>query len=88
MKDIIYPPKEERLPQECKNCLVVSYDLETTGLSTDDEIVQIGAYTYHSANHRTSDFSQFILPATRTIHPNAASVVGLEVRTGRLYDSR
>ena len=88
MKDVIHPPTEEYLPPGCKNCLVVSYDLETTGLSSDDEIIQIGAYTYSSANRRPSFFNQFILPATRTIHPNAASLIGLEVRTGSLHDSR
>lgn len=88
MRDFIHPPTEEHLPPGCKNCLVISYDLETTGLSWDDEIIQIGAYTYSPSNHRTSFFNQFILPATRTIHPNAASLIGLEVRTGSLYDSR
>jgi DNA polymerase III epsilon subunit-like protein len=88
MKDIVHPPTEEHLPPWCKNCLVISYDLETTGLSSEDEIIQIGAYTYSPANHQTSDFSQFILPATRSIHPDAASVIGLEVRMGSLHDSR
>jgi DNA polymerase III epsilon subunit-like protein len=79
---------EEHLPTESKNCLVVSYDLETTGLSSDDEIIQIGAYTYIPSGRRSSDFSQFILPATRLIHPEAAAKIGLEVQRGILYDSR
>jgi len=87
-RDIIHLPTEEHLPPGCKNCLVVSFDLETTGLSSDDEIIQIGAYTYIPAIHRTLYFSQFILPSTRTIHPDAASLIGLELRTGNLHDSR
>jgi len=84
----IHPPTEEHLPPGCKNCLVISFDLETTGLSSDDEIIQIGAYTYNPSNHQTISFNQFILPSTRTIHPEAASLIGLEVRTGSLLDSR
>jgi len=87
-RNIIHPPTEEHLPPGCKNCLVISFDLETTGLSSDDEIIQIGAYTYNPANHRTSFFNQFILPSTRTVHPDAASLIGLEVRMGTLHDSR
>jgi DNA polymerase III epsilon subunit-like protein len=86
--DIIYLPREEHLPRECKNCLIISYDLETTGLSSEDEIIQIGAYTCIPSSRQTSEFSQFILPATRIIHPEAAAKTGLEVRTGQLYDSR
>jgi len=88
MRDIIQPPTEEHLPPGCKNCLVISFDLETTGLSSDDEIIQIGAYTCIPANHRTQIFNQFILPSTRTIHPDAASLIGLEVKMGNLHDSR
>jgi DNA polymerase III epsilon subunit-like protein len=86
--DIIYPPKEERLPRGTKNCLVISYDLETTGLSSDDEIIQIGAYTHIPPTCNPSDFSQFIWPATKKIHPEAAAKIGLEVRGHNLYDSR
>ncbi|XP_021916864.1 uncharacterized protein LOC110828433 isoform X2 [Zootermopsis nevadensis] len=86
--DIINPPVEERLPADTRNCLVVSYDLETTGLSSDDEIIQVGAYTYIPAGTRSSEFSQFILPATRHIHPEAACKIGLKVHEGNLYDTR
>jgi DNA polymerase III epsilon subunit-like protein len=86
--DIIYPPTEEHIPKECKNCLVISYDLETTGLSSQDEIIQIGAHTNIPATQRTSDFSQFILPAARRVEPEAAAIIGLQVRKDGLYDSR
>jgi DNA polymerase III epsilon subunit-like protein len=86
--DIIYPPTEEHIPRECENCLIVSYDLETTGLSSEDEIIQIGAHTNIPASHRTSDFNQFILPATRSVQPEAAAKIGLQVREDGLYDSR
>jgi hypothetical protein len=57
-------------------------------LSSDDEIVQIGAYTYIPAERRYSGFSQFILPATRRIHPEASAQIGLRVQGDGLYDSR
>jgi DNA polymerase III alpha subunit (gram-positive type) len=84
----IKPPAEEHIPSECENCLVISYDLETTGLSSDDEIIQIGAHAYIPASHRTSSFNQFILPTTRLVHPEAAAKICLQVQEDGLYDSR
>ncbi|XP_069703357.1 uncharacterized protein [Periplaneta americana] len=83
--DIIYPPREELLCKECRNCVVITYDLETTGLCSDDEIVQIGAYAHVPSREL---FSQYVLPHRRRIHVDASAKIGLQVCAGSLLDTR
>nr|CAD7577739.1 unnamed protein product [Timema californicum] len=70
-----HPPMEELLlPSTGQRHTVICYGLKTTGLELVDEIVQIGG-TVGQANL----FSQYIVPATRRIHPDMTKIISLQV---------
>ncbi|KYM97853.1 DNA polymerase III polC-type [Cyphomyrmex costatus] len=59
-------------------CKVVLFDLETTGLSKNDEISQIAAYT------KESSYDMYIIPS-KGISKGASAVTGLHGLNGELY---
>ncbi|XP_066590805.1 uncharacterized protein [Prorops nasuta] len=60
------------------SCKIVVYDLETSGLSMSDEILQISASTDKST------FNTYIIPS-KTISKSASSITGLHLENGDVY---
>ncbi|XP_066600064.1 uncharacterized protein [Prorops nasuta] len=63
---------------EIKQLVIVYFDLETTGLSTSDQIVQIAAYDGNTT------FNIYSLP-TVPIKPKATEKTGLTTKKGQLF---
>ena len=78
--EVIPPPLESPSYKalSCKNPTKVFFDLETTSLQRDCDIVQLSAVTEHAS------FNAYVLP-TKPISQNATEITGLEVRDSKLY---
>ena len=76
----ILPSVEVINPDKLTECQICIFDLETTSLSDDCDLVQIAAVTLDG---KTS-FNQYILPCTG-ITSRASKVTGLTVKGGNLF---
>lgn len=63
---------------DLKQCVVVFFDLETTGFSDKDEIVQI------AASCLDKDFDMYIMP-NRKMDEKASQVTGIKIFDHKMY---
>ena len=74
------PPIETVPIDRMRDAEICIFDLETTSLQRDCDIVQISAVTLDGR----SKFNQYILPS-KNIAPSASKVTGLTVNSGKLF---
>ena len=77
--DSISEPVVERIVN-IDECILVGFDLETTGLSDDCELTQIAASPFDGKD----SFDQYILPVG-PISSGAVNATGISKRNNKLY---